>query len=278
MPFRNVINDGSANPPRFRLQINLNSLSRSQQVDQIVSAGFGGVEAQFETPLEANEIAALLQERNLAIGVCAVAAEADELLPTIELAHRVRAEYLSVRVPGSLRSSPEIAEVLKDMYDLVNDAGLPLLVQTSRGSVMQDLRRTIKVLDRYKKLRLNADISGYVLAGELTSAWPDEICQHFEQIARRASGFGGRISFGNQSQDDIGAGEGELAQQFKKLWTLGFGAWLEKAAPGDVLPFTVNLASPTDAESLTIKRMAEEAWVAAQPVAAVESGVAEDAA
>lgn len=289
MGFRNVISDGTASPPRFRPQINLQSLSRlprdgaewtlAEGLDRILSSGFQGVESSCQTPMEADELAALLHDRNLPLGLCADAAEAVDLLPAIELAHKMRAEYLTIRVPGSLRASPDIAGLLKDMYDLANDAGLPLLIQTQRGSVTQDLRRTVKVIARHRKLRLNADFSGYVLAAELTTAWPDEIWDNFEHIAARASAYQGRITFGEQIQDDISAGAGELAQQFKKLWTLGFGTWLQHAHPGDVLPFTVNLLPPpaaaTDStgrevsdrweQSLVIKRLAEEAWSAAQP-------------
>jgi hypothetical protein len=278
MGFRNIISDGSTNPPRLRPQINLSSMSRlprdgpewtlPQRLDELISAGFHGIEAHIQTSLEADELAALAHERNLPLGLCAVAADADDLLPTIDLVHRMRAEYLSVRVPGSLRASPDIAEILKDMYGLTNDTGLPLLIQTHRGSVTQDLRRTIKVLDRNKKLRLSADFSQYVLSANLTGPWPEEIWQAFEQIARRCSALEGRISYGNQVQDDIAAGEGELAQQYKRLWTVAFSHWLEKSDAGDILPFTVNLAPPENgaetfdrwAQSLTIKRLAEEAW------------------
>ena len=295
MGFRNVISDGSANPPRCRLQINLTSMGRlprdgaewtlPQRLDELINAGFGGIEAFVQTALEGEELAALVHERNLPLGLCAVAADGDELLPPIELAHRMRSEYLSVRVPGSLHASPEITEILKDMYGLANDAGLPLFIQTHRGSVMQDLRRTIKVLGRCKKLRLSADFSQYVLAAQLTGPWPDEIWEAFEEIAGRASGFAGRISYGNQIQDDIGAGEGELAQQYKKVWTAGFSRWVEKSTPGDVLPFTVNLAPPDGgaesfdrwAASLAIKRIAEEAWLAAQAVEASETTPTETA-
>jgi sugar phosphate isomerase/epimerase len=281
MGFRNVISDGSTNPPHLRTQINLSSMCRlpgegdewtlAQRLDQVVSAGFQGIAAQIQTPLEADELAALLQERNLPLGLCAIAADADDLLPQIDLAHRTRAQYLSVRVPGSLRASPDIAEILKDMYDLSNDSGLPLLIQTHRGSVTQDLRRTIKVLNRYKKLRLSADFSQYALAADLTGPWTQDIMDAFEQISNRAAAFEGRISYGNQIQDDIAAGKGEFAQQYKKLWQIAFSGWLERSTPGDILPFTVNLG-PHDADpdtfdrwaqSQTIRRLADEAWSAA---------------
>jgi sugar phosphate isomerase/epimerase len=288
MGFWNQVNDGTSNPPRLRLQQNAWALSQlprggiewstPERLDRIAAAGFTGFEASCQGPQEADELAAMLRDRNLGIGFSAAATEADELLSSIELAHRMRADYLTVQVPGSLKASPQIADLLEEMYDLVNDAALPLFIETHRGTVMQDLRRTVKVINRFKKVRFTGDFSHYVVAGELGGAWSDDIWDHFQQIARRCGNWHGRISFGEQIQNDVGDGCGEQARQFKKLWILGFSAWLEKARPGDVLPFVCALGpapySLTDLtgreisdrweQCLVIKRLAEEAWAEAQ--------------
>ncbi|MGA2440173.1 MAG: sugar phosphate isomerase/epimerase [Tepidisphaeraceae bacterium] len=289
MGFRNQVNDGTSNPPRLRLQQNAWGLSQlprggiewstPERLDKIAAAGFTGFEAACQGPQEADELAGVLRDRNLGIGFSTTATEADDLLPYIELAHRMRADYLTVQVPGSLMASPQIADLLEEMYELVNDAGLPLFVETHRGTVTQDLRRTVKVINRFKKVRFTGDFSHYVIAGELGGGWSDDIWDHFQQIARRCANWRGRISFGEQIQNDIGDGAGEPARQFKKLWTLGFSAWLEKARAGDVLPFGCQLGpvpySLTDLsgreisdrweQCLVIKRLAEEAWADAQP-------------
>jgi hypothetical protein len=169
----------------------------------------------------------------------------------------------------------------------VNDAGLPLFIETHRGTVTQDLRRTVKVLNRFKRLRFTGDFSHYVVAGELNTAWSDEVWEHFRQIARRCSYFHGRIGFGEQIQNDIGNGTGELTQQFKKLWTMGMSAWLKKAGPGDVLPFLIELGpvpysildlsgreiSDRWEQCLAIKRLVEEAWTDALAAQAVDDEV-----
>jgi len=289
MGFRNQVNDGTSNPPRLRLQQSAWALSQlppggdegstAERLDKIAAAGFTGFEASCQSPQEADDLAAMLRDRNLGIGFSTTATEADDLLPFIELAHRMRADYLTVQVPGSLKASPEIADLLKEMYDLVNDAALPLFIETHRGTVTQDLRRTVKVINRFKKVRFTGDFSHYVVAGELGGAWSDDVWEHFQQIARRCGNWHGRISSGEQIQNDVGDGAGEPARQFKKLWTLGFSTWLEKARAGDVLPFGCQLgAAPyslTDLsgreisdrweQCLVIKRLAEEAWADAQP-------------
>jgi sugar phosphate isomerase/epimerase len=284
MGFRNVVNDGSSNPPRLRMQQSAWALMKlprdgaewsiTERLDRIAAAGFTGLDTSCTTEPEADELGAMLSDRGLASGFWALASEADDLLSPIELAHRMRAQYLSARVTGSLKASPEIADILEEMFELVNDAGLPLFIETHRGTVTQDLRRTVKVIDRFKKVRFTGDFSHYALAGELNGTWSDEVWDHFRPIAARCSHWHGRISFGEQAQNDIGDGRGELAQQFKKLWSMGMAAWLKKSQPGDVLPFTCELGPAPYAitdlsgrelvdrweQSLIVKRLAEEAW------------------
>lgn len=288
MGFRNVVNDGSSNAPRLRMQgsgWSLGNLPRDgaqwsivERLDRIVAAGFRGFDASCASETEADELAAMLRDRGLAIGFSARASDVDDLLAPIELAHRMRADYLSVRVIGSLKASPEIAEILQEMFELVNDAGLPLFIQTHRGSVTQDLRRTVKVVDRFKKVRFTGDFSHYALAGEMTGSWSEEVWDHFRPIAARCGHWHGGISFGQQAHNDIGDSAGELAQQFKRLWSMGMAAWLKKSQPGDVLPFTCESGPASCAitdmsgreisdrweQSLIVKRLAEEAWAEAE--------------
>jgi hypothetical protein len=288
MGFRNVVNDGSSNAPRLRMQQSTWALgnlpqggqewSLPQRLDKIAEAGFTGLDTSCKTESEADELSAVLHDRGVAIGFWAQASDADDLLSPIDLAHRMRADYLSVRVSGSLKASPEIAEILEDMFDLVNDAGLPLFIETHRGTVTQDLRRTVKVIDRFKKIRFTGDFSHYVVAGEMNFPWCEEAWDHFRPIAARCGHWHGRISLGQRSQDDIGDGRGESAQEFKKLWTMGMAAWLKKSQPGDILPFTCELGPAPYAvadlsgrelsdrwqQSLVVKRLAEEAWADAQ--------------
>jgi hypothetical protein len=250
MGFRNVVNDGSSNPPRLRFQREGGKGLIPQVLERIAGTEFGGIECPCPGEQEADELGALLRERGLAAGCTATAAKADDLLGTLELAHRMGADYLSVRVTGSLKCSPDIADVLRGMYELVNDAGLPLFIETRGASVTQDLRRTVKVVHRFKKVRFAGDFSHYAAIGEFAVPWSDEVWDHFDQIARRCGIWHGRLQ------------AGEMAEEYKKLWTVGMGAWLKQSRPGDVLPFCC--------EEDAIKRLAEEAWAGAQALRRVE--------
>jgi Xylose isomerase-like TIM barrel len=229
--------------------------------DRMAAAGISGFEANCQSEQAADELAVTLRDRGMQFGYAAGAGDLDDLLPALELAHRMRADYLSVRVAGSLKSSPRIAELLGEMYELVNDAGLPLLVETCAGTVTQDLRRTVKVAKRLKKVRFTADFMHYVIAGDMPAAWSEEVWEHFQRIAEKCGNWRGRFD---------GDAAGEMGQGFKKLWAMGFKRWLGKARAGDVLPFCC------EAEEweriLAIKRLAEEAW--AQAVSAPPAQIA----
>jgi sugar phosphate isomerase/epimerase len=286
--FRNVVNDGTDSPPRLRMQYNMWALSKlprdgqewslDERLDRVREAGFTGFEASVGSAADADELAGKLRDRGLTIGFAGFATEAKDLKKPVELAVRMGAQYLTAQVFGSMKGMPEIAATLWEMYEVVNDAGLPFFVETHRGRVTQDLRRTVKVAQRLKRLRFTGDFSHYVVAGEIGGEWPAEIWEAFEYLAERCCNWHGRIGFGEQVQNDIGDGTGQMAQQFKKLWTIGFRAWLKEARPGDVLPFCSELGPPgysiTDLagreisdrwqQSLVIKRLAEEAWTDAQ--------------
>jgi sugar phosphate isomerase/epimerase len=288
MKFRNVVNDASTNPPRLRLQqaiwamIDLprgsHEWSLAEKFDRAKEAGFSAIEAYCLDDAFADSASALAHEKGLPIAMIMPASTVDELLPGIERAHRMRAEYLGLHVHGSLRATPEIADTLAEMYEIANDAGLPLFIETHRATVTQDLRRAVKVLNRFKKLRFIGDFSHYIVSGEIKDTWSEDVWHHFEQIAKKVSAWHGRIGYGQQVQNDIGDGTNALCQQFKKLWTIGMTAWLSKAQRGDILPFTAELGpapySITDLngqeisdrwqQALVMKRLAEEAWSEAQ--------------
>lgn len=291
MSFQNVINDGSSNPPRLRMQYNgwaLIGLPRGQtewtlpeKLDQLRAAGFDGFEAGGQDLDEARLLAAMLRDRGMGFGWQAYPTKAKDVRPFLDAALTAGADYLTAQVFGSMKRAPQIVDVLEEMYDIVNGAGLPLFIETHRGRVTQDLLRTLRVIDRLPRVRFTGDFSHYVVAGEIGGAWPDDVWTAFKKIARRCGNWHGRIGFGEQVQNDIGDGTGEMAIQFKALWTYGFTAWLKKAQPGDVLGFQPELGPPgysiTSLEgqemsdrwqqSLVFKRLAEEAWAEAQGVA-----------
>jgi hypothetical protein len=252
MRFRNVINDGSSNEPRIRLQQRLSEASEIHSVDSlagrldgIAAGGFGGIEASCQSEHEADSLATLLSQRQMSLGFLAQARVADDLLPAIELAHRARAQYFTVKVTGFLRAAPEIADCLEDMYVLVNESGFPLFIELGPGLVTQDLRRTNKLIRRFKKVRFSGNCSHYIRSALLQGTWSEDVGEHLQPVASRVGDW-----FAQDAQGDV-----EELAQLKKLWTTGMLSWLAKAQGGDVLPVTFASAPAPGS-----RQFAEEAW------------------
>jgi hypothetical protein len=265
MGFRNVVNDGSSNEPRLRVQLSMTGMralgggdaaSISQILDRMSAAGFSGLEAYCRREREADELALMLRDRGLAIGFSAVAENVDDLINPLELSNRMRADYLSLHVLGSLKASPDIAKILEEMYELANDAGLPLFIETRAGSVTQDLRRTVKIVNRFRKVRFTGDFTDYLAASELGADWSEEVWDHFRQIAKRCGNWHGMLDLS----------QSVLTQEIKKLWTVGMAEWLNRARPGDKLPFNCEPGAGGWEQCLAIKRLLEEVWTQAMAV------------
>jgi len=284
MSFRNVINDGTTNAPRLRLQYNqwaLIGLPRGQaewsfgrKLEQLRSAGFDGFEANESDEVKAKVLGQTLRDAGFRFGWQAYPTEAKDVKPALNAALAAGADYLTAQVLGSMKRLPQIVEVIDELYDIVNSAGLPFFVETHRGRVTQDLIRTTRLIRRVPRVRFTGDFSHYVIAGELGGTWPDDVQAAFNKIARRCGNWHGRIGNGEQVQNDIGDGSGLMSQQFKKLWTYGFAEWLKRARPGDVLGFQPELGPPDYSirdldgneisdrweQSLVVTRLAKEAW------------------
>ena len=288
MAFRNVVNDGTKNPPRLRTQYNMWAMLKlprdgaewtvEQRLDKVAAAGFGGFESADEKTYVPEERARMIRDRGLEVGFASHVTEPHEMELRIDMAKRMRADYITAQVFGSLKSTSEIVDTLGRMYEMVNGAGLPFFIETHRGRVTQDLLRTLEVMEQMPQLRFTGDFSHYVVAGEMVGSWKLEVWGAFALIAQRCGNFHGRIGFGEQVQNDIGDGRGEMAQQFKKLWSIGMKHWLSSARPGDVLPFCAELGPPGYSivdlngreisdrweQSLVVKRLIEEAFADAK--------------
>ena len=110
----------------------------------------------------------------------------------------------------------------------------------------QDLLRTVEYAKSVPELRFDLDLSHYFVAGEIGGDLTAEARSAFDAIIARAVMLDGRVSNGEQVQIDIGpTGDNPHARRFATLWKKAMVSWLERAKPGDVLPFRVELGPPS---------------------------------
>jgi hypothetical protein len=166
----------------------------------------------------------------------------DDLRPALELAARHQIKHLVVQ--GDMRpyNAQEAVPILVGWQALSREYGVPVLVETHRNTISNDLWLMRELLDLVPDLPLLADLSHYVCGQEMNLPISARNQALIERVLANAQAFHGRVSSAEQIQLEIGF---ELHRpwvaQFLSWWEWGFTNWLERAAQSDSLTFTCEL-------------------------------------
>lgn len=251
MPFASIdrCNDGSAQPPRLRRDINLGTLAelprgsagwRASHAEQLALLKADGHEAvQIWQPTPAAAQAA--RDAGLGVtGICRALTPPD--VDAIVREHRdLGCEITTLHVGNSFEADAEMDALAAAVLEASARHGHPLYVETHRGTMTQDLRRTLDLVERFPALRFNADLSHWYTGHELTYGG-----EFFERAARLAPVFE-RVRFlharvGNPGCIQTGLDEpGDSLGHFRWMWQRCFEGFLRGAGPGDYLSFNAEL-------------------------------------
>lgn len=197
----------------------------------IAEAGFDGIDAFVPKPDEAAAWRELLDRYGLGLSVNAYPSSADDLRRELERAADfggIRAVNAQVMTPFA--TGPAATRLLEDIAALSGAYGLPVNVETHRGTITQDLIRTADYVRRIPGLRLTADFSHYVLAGEMLRI-PGEAEELFRLLLSRADCLHGRVSNGEQIQVGcFSAEEQPMLDHYGRWWALAMRGWLDRHA------------------------------------------------
>jgi hypothetical protein len=172
----------------------------------------------------------------------------------------------------------EVSEAVPLVNQWMRDAdviGMPLLFETHRDSLLNDLYFTLQLIDAVPKMRLCADLSHFVLDRELRMPVPSRDQEYIHKILDRSDCFQGRVAPREQIQRQIDFPQHqEWVGQFKAWWEEGIRLWRRRSAADATLVFLCELGprpyAITDGEqrelsdrweeALTIKRWVEQIW------------------
>jgi len=167
--------------------------------------------------------------------------------------------------------------VVRRWMDEAAQVGVPLLFETHRDSLLNDLHYTLLLLDQVPQLRLCADLSHFVIDREMRLPLDAVSQAQMQHILERSDCFQGRVSSREQIQVQIDFPQHqEWVAQFRRWWTEGMRLWRQRNAQDATLVFLCELGPPgyaiTDRsgaelsdrweEALTIRRWVEQAWSA----------------
>lgn len=223
----------------------MESRTVEERVAAIAEAGFDGINGYIPPPEQQDRWRRLLERYGLSFSVNAYPKTAEDMdVFLAQAAAYGGIQHINVQVMTPFLVGAPAVGLLRELDRLSAEAGIPAFIETHRGTITQDLLRTLEYLDALKSLRLTADLSHYIVAGEMHTV-SDEAEGLLGRIVRRAAAFHARVSNGEQIQVDVGEnGEHPMMPHFKRWWGEGMRHWRSAAGPGDVLPFVVELGPP----------------------------------
>ncbi len=244
---------------------------------RVKEAGFEGIEMWVE-PKDEDRVRRLLDETGLFLATGFHPNTLEDFKTTIAQVKRLRAEYVYVHPGNAFLSEEEAVRLVREGYKIARDAGVPMTLETHRGTVTENPYRAMRLLERVPELRLTGDLSHYGVDAEIGGEPAKEIIRLLDPLLDRVDTLQARITNGEQVQLDVGAGDGELAQNWVELWAEVMRRWRKRAQPGEWFPFSTELGPPSYSildlqgkeisdrweQSLVMKRLMAQAWEKSQ--------------
>ena len=243
----------------------------------VAEAGYDGmcIDPSVEEIPELLPLADLYKEFDLGCMVNAFPGTPEDMLPILDFASDFNACMVNV-ISGVMPIRPEGAvPVVRRWMQEAESIGMPLLFETHRDGLLNDLYFTLQLMDLVPEMRLCADLSHFVVDRELRSPVPERDQGYITSVLNRSDCFQGRVANREQVQIQINFPQHqEWVEIFKGWWKQGMREWRKRNADDATLVFLCELGPPpyaiTDGEqqelsnrweeSLQIRSWAQKIW------------------
>ncbi len=214
------------------------------RLDLIKAAGFDGAGTLWFDRDEARRVAGLAAERGLLLEGMALPDSIDALKPALEWGEAFGLHHLNVQPDIRTGSIAQGVAMLEGWQRLAEEVDFPVHIETHRGRLTNDLLYTLQLLDACPWLKLTADLSHYVVGGEIVLPVDDEADRRITRILDHAAAFHGRVATSEQVQAEIGFPQhAPWVEQFSRWWQRGFESWRERTPSGGTLSFLCELGA-----------------------------------
>jgi hypothetical protein len=251
------------------------TLALEAQLEKIAAAGFDGITDHFWVPSHAARLHAAAKALDLHIEGQLFPRSVDDLAAALDVAVRHGCHHLTLQADIRPRTLSQAVELIEGWQRLAEQVDFPILLETHRYRLSNDLLFTLDLLEQMPDLKLLADLSHYVVGREMPEPAAAEDDEYIQRILRHSWGFHGRVSNGEQVQVPLGfAQHRPWLERFLGWWRYGIEDWLARPNTPASLSFTCELGPPPYAitgadgrditdrwdEALMLKQLMREVW------------------
>jgi hypothetical protein len=222
-------------------------LSLEESFERVAGAGFDGMAldlAMSDVPT-ANAARPLFARHGLKCLFNGFPKSDDELRLMLGMARDFGSPFLSVIGQVMPRDLQDMIAVARRWIDIAAEAGVPLLFETHRHGLLNDLFPTLAMLAAIDDLALTADLSHFVIDREFSPAVDARDEAMMATVLDRSWAFQGRVASNEQIQVPIGfAHHQSWVARFEGWWTYGLASWRARAGEGATATFLCELGPP----------------------------------
>jgi len=249
----------------------------AEHFQRIAEAGYHGVciDPALAEIDEMLKLKPLFEQHDLKCMVNVFPHTLEEMRPLLEFARGMQACHVNALGTLIPLEVDEGADMVRRWLDDAASVGIPLLFETHRDSLLNDLGYTVLLMDAVPEMRLCADLSHFVVDREIRLPLSERDNDYFQRILNRSDCFQGRVASSEQVQVQIGFPQHQKwVDQFRAWWSEGMRQWKQRNADDATLVFLCELGPPPYAitgadglelsdrwqEALQIRQWVQEAW------------------
>ncbi|MEM7663939.1 MAG: hypothetical protein AAF292_16970 [Pseudomonadota bacterium] len=148
----------------------------------------------------------------------------------------------TIHVGTGMESDSDMDALVEPILKTSDRLDYPILIETHRATITQDIRRTLDLIDRFPDIRFNADLSHWYTGHEMTygdiSAKFDLLIPVFDRVRY----IHGRIGTPCCAQVAVQTNDDRaFVEHFREMWKRCMVGFNNTATQGELLPFAPEL-------------------------------------